>query len=198
MQKELKVTNIFYLLLIMRMKKTKKSMKDTFIAKTKSIDIHEGEDLVVLINEQDAREFGITSMDKVSLIYDTKEFVFDANITSQLVAPGEVGIFSDIQEKYNIQEGQLVTIAFTKNTSEALEAVKKGLTGKKLSPKDIKAIIQDISHNRFTDILTTYYSAIGFFYPTTDEDMYIMTKAMAEAGEMLHFDGVVADKHCMG
>ena len=180
------------------MNKTKKPTKETFIAKTKSIDIHEGEDLVVLINEQDAREFGITSMDKVSLIYDDKEFVFDANLTQHLVAPGEVGIFRDIQDKYHIQAGQIVTIAFTKNTSEALEAVKKWLTGKKLSPKDIKAIIQDISHNRFTDILTAYFSAIGFFYPTTDEDMYTMTKAMAEAWEMLHFDGIVADKHCMG
>lgn len=28
--------------------------------------------------------------------------------------------------------------------------------------------------------------------------MYRMAKAMAEAGEMLHFKGVVADKHCMG
>lgn len=107
------------------MNKTKKPTKDTFIAKTKSIDIHEGEDLVVLINEQDAREFGITSMDKVSLIYDDKEFVFDANLTQHLVAPGEVGIFRDIQDKYHMQSGQIVTIAFTKNTSEALEAVKK-------------------------------------------------------------------------
>ena len=28
--------------------------------------------------------------------------------------------------------------------------------------------------------------------------MYRMAKAMAEAGEMLHRDGIVADKHCMG
>jgi hypothetical protein len=38
------------------MKKTKTANKGMFTAKTKIIDIHEGEDLSVLINEQDAWE----------------------------------------------------------------------------------------------------------------------------------------------
>lgn len=60
-------------------------MKNFFTAKTKIIDIHEGENLEVLINEQDAREEGITSMDKVSLVYDNKEFVFDVSLSSHFV-----------------------------------------------------------------------------------------------------------------
>ena len=107
------------------MKKTKKNNKAMFTARTRIVDIHEGEDLVVLINEQDAREHGITSMDKVSLIYDDKEFVFDVNLTSKIVQRGEVGIFKDVQEKYEIKPGQLVTISFTKNSSESLDALKK-------------------------------------------------------------------------
>ncbi len=169
-----------------------------FTLKTRIIDIHEGEDLVVLINEEDAREHGITSMDKVSLIYDDKEFVFDVNLSDTFVQRWEVGIFEDIREKYEIKGGQLVTVSFTKNTSESLDALKKGLTGKRLNQKEIFAIMKDISNNRFTDILTTYFSAMGFFFPSKDEDLYRMAKAMAETGEMLHFPGIVADKHCMG
>jgi len=45
----------------------------------------------------------------------------------------------------------------------------------------------DIAKNRFTDILTTYYSAMGFFFKAKDEDLYIMAKAMAETGLMLKF-----------
>ena len=178
--------------------KNQKTNKDMFTARTKIIDIHEGEDLVVLINEQDAREHGITSMDKVSLIYDDKEFVFDANLSSRLVQRGEVGIFEDIREKYHLKANQLVTVSFTKNSSEALDALKKWLNGKRLNQKEILAIMKDISNNRFTDVLTTYFSAMGFFFPSKDEDLYWMAKAMAETGEMLHFSGVVADKHCMG
>ncbi|MEI6671950.1 MAG: hypothetical protein WCL02_00880 [bacterium] len=109
----------------MRTKKTQKTNKSMFTAKTKIIDIHEGEELVVLINEQDAWEYGITSMDKVSLIYDDEEFVFDANLTSTLVHRGEVGIFDDVKEKYDIKNNEFVTVSFTKNSSESLDALKK-------------------------------------------------------------------------
>lgn len=169
-----------------------------FTAKTKIIDIHEGENLEVLINEQDAWEEGITSMDKVSLIYDNKEFVFDVSLSSHLVQRGEVGIFEDIREKYKMKAGQFVTVSFTKNSSESLDALKKWLNGKRLNKKEIFAIMKDISNNRFTDILTTYFSAMGFFFPSKDEDLYRMAEAMAKTGEMLHFPGIVADKHCMG
>lgn len=106
-------------------KKTKSLNKNSFTARTKIVDISEGEDLVVLINEEDAWEEGITSMDKVSLIYNNKEFVFDVSLTSRLVQRGEVGIYEDIQHKYKIKAGQLVTIAYTKNSTESLEALKK-------------------------------------------------------------------------
>ncbi|MEI6118477.1 MAG: hypothetical protein WCP92_04525 [bacterium] len=106
------------------MSKTKTN-KAMFTAKTKIIDIHEGENLEVLINEQDAREEGITSMDKVSLVYDNKEFVFDVSLSSHLIQRGEVGIFEDIREKYKMKSGQFVTVSFTKNSSESLDALKK-------------------------------------------------------------------------
>lgn len=107
------------------MEKMKKQIKNLFTARTKIIDIHEGEDLIVLINEQDAWEYGITSMDKASIIYDDKEFVFDVSLTSRFVQRGEIGIYEDIQEKYKIKGGQLVTISFTRNSSESLDALKK-------------------------------------------------------------------------
>lgn len=182
----------------MKTKQTKETKTIMFTAKTKIIDIHEGEELVVLINEQDAWDEWITSMDKVSLVYDNKEFVFDVSITAHIVWRGEVWIYKDIQEKYEIKNGQFVSVSFTKNSSESLDALKKGLSGKRLNQKEILAIMKDISNNRFTDILTTYFSAMGFFLPSNDEDLYWMAKAMAESGEMLHFPGVVADKHCMG
>ena len=43
----------------MASKKTK--TKDVFHAKTKLIDIHEGEGLTVLLNEREARKHGINS-----------------------------------------------------------------------------------------------------------------------------------------
>jgi thymidine phosphorylase len=93
---------------------------------------------------------------------------------------------------------ELVAVSFTQTSIESIDALKKALKGKKLHEKEILAIMRDIANNRFTDILTTYYSALGFFYPATDKEMYRMAKSMAQTGEMLHRKGIVADKHCMG
>jgi thymidine phosphorylase len=85
-----------------------------------------------------------------------------------------------VKEKYRIKDDELVAVSFTQTSSQSIEALKKALQGKRLQEKEVFAIMKDISQNRFTDILTTYYSALGFFYPAKDEDLYRMAKAMAE------------------
>jgi len=82
--------------------------------------------------------------------------------------------------------------------SLALEAIRKKLVGKKLTYRDIFAVMDEIAHNRLGDILTTYFAASGYSNGFTDEELYYLTKAMVETGEVLHFQGIVADKHSIG
>ncbi len=176
-------------------------MNNVFHAVTKVVDFHEGEELTIWLNEGQAIEYGITAMDKVSLIYKGKEYVLDANLTHRYIDTYEVGIPKDVADKYAMKSGERVQISFTQTTSAALEALKRVMKWDrktKFTQKDIELIMKDISTNRFTDTLITYFSALGFFRDSTDQEMYRMAKAMAEAGEMLHRNGVVADKHCMG
>ncbi len=169
-----------------------------FHAKTKLIDIQDGEELIVLINEEDAWEYWISSLDKVIVFYKEQEIILNANLTNKLVKSGEIGLYKDVYEKYGISADATVGVSFTQTNGKALDALKKAIRGEKLNYKETHAIMKDISDNRFTDTLITYYSAVGFFKKTSDYELYEMAKAMAETGEMLHFDGVVADKHCMG
>lgn len=83
-------------------------------------------------------------------------------------------------------------------TSLALEAIRKKLVGKKLSYKEIYAIMDQIAHKRLGEVLTTYFAASGYSKGFTNEEMYFLTKAMIETGERLHFTGIVADKHSVG
>lgn len=82
--------------------------------------------------------------------------------------------------------------------SLALDAIRKKLVGKDLSYKEIYAIMDEISHERLGDILTTYFAASGYTKGFSDEEIYFLTKAMVETGERLHFKGIVADKHSIG
>ena len=44
----------------------------------------------------------------------------------------------------------------------ALKAIQKKLTGGKLNYREIYAIMDEISHDRLGDILTTYFVASGY------------------------------------
>lgn len=100
-------------------------MTNIFHAITKLVDFHEGEELTIWLNENQALEYGITAMDKVSLIYKGKEYVLDANLTHKYVDQHEVGIPKDVAEKYDIRSGERVHLSFTQTTSAALDALKR-------------------------------------------------------------------------
>lgn len=80
----------------------------------------------------------------------------------------------------------------------ALEALRKKLLGKKLTYKEIYSIMDQISHDKFGDVLTTYFAAAGYSEGFTNEELFFLTKAMVATGERLHFSGIVADKHSIG
>ncbi len=80
----------------------------------------------------------------------------------------------------------------------ALSAIRKKLLGKRLSYKEIYAIMDQISEEKLGDVLTTYFAASGYSNGFTNEELFYLTKAMVETGEKLHFKGIVADKHSIG
>lgn len=82
--------------------------------------------------------------------------------------------------------------------NRAINAIRKKLVGKKLSYKDIYSIMDQISHKKLGDVLTTYFAASGFSKGFTDDEIYNLTKAMVETGQKLKFKGIVADKHSIG
>ncbi|MCX6824174.1 MAG: thymidine phosphorylase [candidate division SR1 bacterium] len=173
-------------------------MRNVFNAITKFVDLTEGDTLTIWINEAQAAAFGINAMDKIAMNYNGQEYVLDANLTHRYVDQNEVGIPRDVSEKYKIPVGSKVTVSFTQTSSAALDALKRGLNGISFTEKDIKLIMEDISNNRFADTLVTYFSALGFIRKSSDKEIYRTAKYMAEAGEMIKFKGIVADKHCMG
>lgn len=80
----------------------------------------------------------------------------------------------------------------------AIEAIQKKLLGKKLTYSEVFAIMDEISKEKLSDVLTTYFVASSFKEGYTPQELYFFTKAMVETGNQLKFKGVVADKHSVG
>ena len=86
----------------------------------------------------------------------------------------------------------------TNSKQVAIEAIKKKLTGKRLSYHEVFAIMDEIANQRLGPVLTTYFAAAGFAEGYSDEELYFLTRAMVDTGPKLHFKGIVADKHSTG
>lgn len=80
----------------------------------------------------------------------------------------------------------------------AIEAIQKKLLGKKLSYREIYAVMDEISHEKLSDVLTTYFVASSFKEGYSPQELFYFTKAMVETGNKLKFNGIVADKHSVG
>lgn len=80
----------------------------------------------------------------------------------------------------------------------ALTAIQKKLKGQELNYKEIYAVMDQIASERLGDVLTTYFAAAGFSEGFSPEELFYLTKAMAETGQQLDFPGIVADKHSIG
>ena len=80
----------------------------------------------------------------------------------------------------------------------AIGAIQKKLLGKKLSYREIYAIMDEIAHEKLSDVLTTYFVASSFKEGYTPQELFFFTKAMVETGNQLKFKGIVADKHSVG
>lgn len=85
-----------------------------------------------------------------------------------------------------------------KETLMAIKSIQKKLLGKKLSYREIYAIMDEISKEKLSDVLTTYFVASSFREGYTAQELYFFTKAMVETGNKLKFNGIVADKHSVG
>ena len=187
--------------------------KKTFSAKVKFIDISVWDSLSVLLNEEQAYDFGITSVDDVTLIYKDdktikhsskgdffgkKNLVVNADLTNDLVDIGEIWITKDVYKKYSLKEWDIISISATKTNPLSLQAIKKKLLGNKINEKEIKALMRDMTDGKISDVLSAYYAACSFTYSSDQEELYLTAKYSAEMWDMIKFDHDTAVKYCIG
>lgn len=176
----------------------KQRQEGEFFLKAKILDIQTGHYWVILMHEDDAKTYGIRAGDELNMCWNHKKTEVGVDLTKNLVQPGEIGLALDIIKKYKIQNGEVLKLSLAAPPS-SLKCIQKKLQGKKLSYQEAKAIINDIVHYHLDDIQIAFFVASGFGQNAFSlEEIYYLTKAMAETGEMLHWEGVVADKHSIG
>ena len=168
-----------------------------YYLKIKKLDIETGQSNIILLNEDEAISYGIRAGDKVKISWENKYIIAEANTTEKRVKSGLIGLYKDIWKKRKIPNNTIVEVKFLEK-AKSVQAIKKRLLGKTLTYKEFYQIYLDITAGVLTRTEITYFVASGFMREYTNEELYFMTKAMAETGEILKFPGMVVDKHSVG
>lgn len=167
--------------------------------KVKDMDIATGGTLVAILNTKDARLLDIHSGDRIVVHHSQARItcIIDISESKKAVPPGKIGLFEEVLAKLKVHHGDTVDIHLT-GKPESVAHIRDKLFGKRLSYEELYHIIDDIAHDRLTDIEKTYFVAGCFANELTDEEVVDLTRAMVETGDRLKFPGITLDKHCIG
>ncbi len=170
-----------------------------FYLHAKKLDFSSGgEPWVVVLQEKEAKTFGIVMGDMVEIRWGKEKATVIAYYTRKKVNKGEIGIFKEIWKNRKIKQGEPIYLEVI-SRPPSIQAIKKKLLGGDLSYDEMYSIISDIVDHKLSKVETTYFVASSFVNDFSNEELYYMTKAMAETGEILKLPSkVVADKHSVG
>jgi len=179
--------------------KKKPTSKPSLKFKDKDMDIATGGTLVAILNTKDAHLLDLHSGDRILVKADGREQVciLDISESSKAVPEGKIGLFEEVLDRLDLKNNQNVRIKFT-GKPESVKHIKSKLYGKRLSYTELLHVIDDITHDRLTDIEKTYFVAAGFIEGWNNEEVVDMTRAMVKTGYKLKFPGITLDKHCIG
>ena len=171
--------------------------KEIFSAKVIKFDIQNGNWHIVMLNTEQASNYGIKDDDKISLIRKWEEFVVDVVLSDKYVQANEIWVTNDFLEEYPIMEWDTVLISFVQSNPLSMQAIRKKLLWKKITDVEIDAVIEDIKNHKIHDLVLAYYVATSFFYKSDIHELAYTTKATAYTWDMYRFPWIVAGKYCI-
>ena len=136
---------------------------------------------------------------RVELRQDSKVLLATLLLTDDdaLVGPGELGLAEPALRRFAAPAGSLVTITPAPPPG-SFDAVRAKIQGRTFGATDIDAIIDDLTHFRYSDMEIAAFLIGSASFMTTGE-LLALTEAMSNAGTRLSWNTpVVVDKHCIG
>ena len=168
--------------------------------KVRRVNLDTGRENVVVISRRSRalRPEVFRGFSRVELRCGEKVLLATLLITDDgLVDIDEIGLAEPAFRRFAEQAGCLVTVSPAMRPN-SLDAVRAKIQGRALDNNEIKAIIDDISHYRYSDMEIAAFLVSSANFMTSGE-LLALSSAMAQAGTQLKWDRpIIVDKHCIG
>ncbi len=168
--------------------------------KIRRINLDTGRENVVVISRRSKalRPEVFRGFSRVELRCNGKVLLATLLLTDDgMVGPDELGLAEPAFHRFAEPAGSLVTVT-PAAPPESLDAVRAKIQGRAFSEADINAIVDDVTHYRYSDMEIAAF-LIGSASFMTSGELLALSRAMAGAGTQLKWDRkIVVDKHCIG
>lgn len=113
------------------------------------------------------------------------------------LSANEIGLPQPTLHRLGAKPGDHAHISIAQ-AAPSLDAVRAKIRGEELTREEIRAVVDDLSAHRYSDIEVAAFLIATSSFMTTSE-ILALTSSMAEAGAQLKWNRpVVVDKHCIG
>lgn len=168
--------------------------------RVKDMDIATGDIQIVILNEKDAQDLDLRHLDRIVVKKGRKTTVaiLDIAESKKAVPRGCIGLFEETLDALKAKQGDSVVIELA-DKPVSITFIRKKLDGAQLTESELHAIVQDIVHNKLTDVELTSFVIGTYTRGMSLEEIAALTKAMVETGDTITFDHrPIVDLHSIG
>ncbi|MGM0604647.1 MAG: AMP phosphorylase [Halobacteriota archaeon] len=148
---------------------------------------------VVVLHTADAVELGVHALDRIQIRHDGRTTTGIVKVTNQLVDRGRLGVtrpLSHVRGSVEVQPAPL---------PRSMRYIRRKLDDVELDRSEIRTIVQDIHHDRLTDVELSAYVTGLYTNGLSLEETTHVTECMTEIGQRIEWDEpIIADKHSIG
>ncbi|MFC1454675.1 AMP phosphorylase [Candidatus Undinarchaeota archaeon] len=151
----------------------------------------------IVLNNLDAADLGVRTGSRVRVEDSGEVTSAIVNTTSKFVRSGQIGLFDDVQKALKAKKGSILQVSVLERPESVTSIVKK-LNGQKLGEQEIEKIIAEMVDGSLSEV------EIGAFVCGLQSkgmemnEVEVLTRAMAESGDVLDLEGMIFDKHSIG
>lgn len=146
------------------------------------------------------RAEGFQALSKIEIQANGQRIIAVLNVVDDeaIVCPDELGLAEQAFNQLNRAEGYQVCITHAAPPS-SMDAVRRKISGHRLSLDDFRNIARDITENRYSKLEMSAFLVASAQNSLDREEVLHLTQAMIETGERLQWnEEIVVDKHCIG
>jgi len=152
---------------------------------------------VVVLNNKVAKKLNVFVDERVVLSnHHSVHAIVD--IFPKLVKDDEIGVSKEVASILKLRNRSIIEVNVSGMVG-ASRIIKKKISGKELSAKELTTLIDAIVNNKITEAEIAYFTAAEKLSGMSLKETIALTRAMVKTGARLKFSGkYIADKHSIG